>query len=64
MYCKNCGAEINDNAVVCVKCGVPVIPVKNSYNGSKELAPKRTAAFVYLDFYFGQFLLLVWPYHV
>ena len=46
MYCKNCGAEINDNAVVCVKCGVPVIPVKNSYNGSKELAPKRTAAFV------------------
>ena len=46
MYCKNCGAEINNNAVVCVKCGVPVIPVKNSYNGSKELAPKRTAAFV------------------
>ncbi len=24
MFCKNCGAEINDNAVVCVKCGVQV----------------------------------------
>ena len=23
MYCRNCGAEMNVNAVVCVKCGVP-----------------------------------------
>ena len=22
MYCRNCGNEIDDNAVVCVKCGV------------------------------------------
>ena len=22
MYCKNCGAEIDDQAVVCPKCGV------------------------------------------
>jgi len=22
MFCKNCGAECDDNAVVCVKCGV------------------------------------------
>lgn len=21
MFCPNCGAEVNDNAVVCVKCG-------------------------------------------
>jgi len=21
MFCKHCGAEINDNAVICVKCG-------------------------------------------
>lgn len=21
MFCKNCGAEINDKAVICVKCG-------------------------------------------
>ena len=24
MYCKHCGAEINENAVVCVKCGCAV----------------------------------------
>ena len=24
MFCANCGAEINDKAVVCPKCGVPV----------------------------------------
>lgn len=24
MFCQNCGAEINDNAVVCVKCGCAV----------------------------------------
>ena len=24
MYCRTCGEEINDQAVVCVKCGVPV----------------------------------------
>ena len=24
MYCSYCGAEINDNAVVCVKCGCAV----------------------------------------
>lgn len=22
-YCKNCGEEIDDKAVICVKCGVP-----------------------------------------
>ena len=24
MFCSECGAEINDKAVVCPKCGVPV----------------------------------------
>lgn len=23
MYCKNCGKEIDDKAVICVHCGVP-----------------------------------------
>ncbi|MGL4849047.1 MAG: zinc-ribbon domain-containing protein [Clostridium sp.] len=23
MYCKNCGKEIDDKAVVCIHCGVP-----------------------------------------
>ena len=29
-YCSNCGAEIHENAVVCVKCGCAVAP-KVSY---------------------------------
>lgn len=24
MFCPECGAEINDKAVICVKCGVPI----------------------------------------
>lgn len=24
MYCKNCGAYVDDNAVVCTRCGVPI----------------------------------------
>ena len=24
MFCTNCGAEINDKAAICPKCGVPV----------------------------------------
>lgn len=24
MFCSNCGAEVNENAVVCVKCGCAV----------------------------------------
>ncbi len=24
MYCRNCGAEMDPNAAICVKCGVPV----------------------------------------
>ena len=37
MYCSNCGAEINDNAVVCVKCGCAVNQPKQAVlNGSSK----------------------------
>lgn len=29
MFCADCGAEINDKAVVCPKCGVPVASARN-----------------------------------
>lgn len=38
MFCTNCGAEIDDKAVVCVKCGVAVKPVVPSANGGNEWA--------------------------
>ena len=28
MYCVHCGAEINDNAVICTKCGCAVKNIK------------------------------------
>lgn len=27
-YCSHCGAEVNDEAVVCVKCGCSLGPIK------------------------------------
>ena len=40
MYCRNCGSEMNENAVVCVKCGVAK-GMGNSYcpNCGKETDP-------------------------
>lgn len=35
MFCSHCGAEINDKAVVCVKCGCSVAPVR-------EVDPNRS----------------------
>ena len=38
MFCNKCGAQIDDDAVVCVKCGVPTEKFNDSgKNGSKGL---------------------------
>lgn len=34
MFCKNCGKEISDNAVVCPYCGVQVSSLKTSERGT------------------------------
>ena len=41
MYCRNCGAEMNDNQAICLKCGVEK-DTGNSYcyNCGKEVAEK------------------------
>lgn len=31
MYCTNCGKQIDDKAIVCVYCGVPVMPAPYQY---------------------------------
>lgn len=44
MYCNSCGAEINDQAIVCPKCGVAT--VKYTSHVEKEPAPHGTSALV------------------
>lgn len=36
MYCKNCGKEIDDNAVVCPGCGVPTKDKKQKHKKKKH----------------------------
>lgn len=49
MYCKTCGAEILDGAVVCPKCGVPTNPssVTNGSAVATEKAPNSISGFVF-----------------
>ena len=43
MYCRNCGKEIDDKAVVCVKCGVPPkLEKKYCNNCGAETQPIQT----------------------
>lgn len=36
MFCKNCGKELDDRAVVCPNCGVPTDEKAFSHNAVKE----------------------------
>ena len=51
MFCQNCGAEINDKAVVCVKCGCAVNGVKIN----KEVESKDWLIVLLLCFFLGCF---------
>ncbi|MDE5728998.1 MAG: zinc ribbon domain-containing protein [Clostridia bacterium] len=58
MFCKNCGAEIDDNAVVCPKCGVAV---HQTMRTAADDAPNT--GFMVLSIFFpliGFILYLVW----
>lgn len=48
MFCKNCGAEIPDNAVVCPKCGVATSSEPKVTPTVTELqrAPKSIGGFI------------------
>ncbi len=39
MFCKTCGNELNDNAVICPKCGCEVVSLKKT----KEKSPVDTS---------------------
>ena len=38
-YCQNCGAQIDEKAIICPKCGVQVAPL----GGAKETKNRTTA---------------------
>ncbi len=61
MYCKKCGSEINDDAVVCPNCGCATDNLKQKPSVSGDDAP--SAGFAVLGFFFpliGLILYLVW----
>lgn len=47
MYCKNCGAEINDNSVICAKCGAATTQTSHNEPGVLVPAPKKTETFIF-----------------
>ncbi len=63
MFCKNCGQQLDDNAVVCPHCGCPT----DNFNKQKKQAVSAEDApstgFAVLCFFFpvvGLILYLVW----
>lgn len=58
MYCPNCGEQIDEKAVICPKCGVPV-----KANGLASADDAPSMGFAVLGFFFpliGLILYLVW----
>lgn len=46
MYCKECGAKLDDDAVFCMNCGVKILDTQN-----KKICPNCGAAIVDDAFY-------------
>jgi len=71
MFCKKCGAEIDDQAVICVKCGCPVspfqVPKKDTIKKEKPTATteKPTLSFsvisIIIALFVGLFSCLMIP---
>ena len=32
MFCQNCGNKLNNNAIICVKCGISTTPISTKSN--------------------------------
>jgi hypothetical protein len=55
MFCPNCGNEIDEKAVICVKCGVPTSNLNQSSNAPSQSTPVPEGRFDWLTT-----LLLCW----
>jgi len=56
MYCSNCGAEIDDKAVICVKCGCSTKNNTNSsisYSNNGSVSDKSRMIAFLLAFFVG-----------
>lgn len=76
MYCRNCGAQIDNQAVMCPKCGTaqqPTVPPNNGYTQPNNMYPPNynmqppadtgNIGWAVLGFFFpivGLVLYLVW----
>ena len=56
-YCQNCGAEINDNAVICLKCGCSI----NQSTKADEIDDSISVGLVILAILFPIFGIIYWP---
>lgn len=53
-FCQECGSEVNDKAVVCVKCGVPLAGASGSkMQQSGEVSDKDWLPTLLLCFFLG-----------
>ena len=59
MYCKNCGKEVSDNAVVCIHCGCAIEKRSSfSYKGVTEGEDKKTLG-IWLSILLGLIGLII-----
>ena len=63
MFCKNCGKEINDNAVICPNCGIQVKEFNSetaATGGVKRINGLGIAAFVVslLSLWLGMYFMI------
>ncbi len=54
-FCRNCGAQIHDEAVVCVSCGVSVEPPKTA-----KADDKRSGGWAFLCYLIPVLGLILW----
>lgn len=57
-YCQNCGAEMNENAVICVKCGCPV---QTNNTQQPEVDESVSTGMVVLSVLIPLVGLIYWP---
>lgn len=51
MFCKHCGTQVNDNAVICVSCGCSV--KGEAINGNERSQKSKTTALILCIFLGG-----------